>query len=162
MDFKSLYAKVRPIVQKTRRQYYIKLWEEDDWDQEGMCVLYSLLQQNEGITNDESRLYRYFKVKFRNHVNDTLRKQGSKKRTFNLLHYEEIGEISHRVPSGGLITDELVCLRDSLTRYCSQLTPRELQSYDTLIRGESFKGRKKQLQKLHAYLKKDEDVGSEK
>lgn len=158
MEFKEVYAKVRPIVQKTRREYYVKLWEAEDWDQEGMYILYRLLQQEEGITKDDSRLLRYFKVKFRNYVNDMLRKQSSYKRGFDRLHYEEIGEISHMVSSGGLITDELVCLRDSLARYRSQLSPSDCEKYDTLVSGERFKGRQKLLRSLRQHLIKEELV----
>lgn len=158
MEFQELYAKVRPIVQKTRREYYVKLWEGEDWDQEGMYILYLLLQQEAGIARDDSRLLRYFKVKFRNYVNDMLRKQSSQKRGFDRLCYEEIGEVSHMVSSGGLVTDELVCLRDSLARYRSQLSPRDSKNYDTLVSGGRFKGRKKMLRSLRSHLMSEDTV----
>lgn len=158
MEFKEVYAKVRPIVQKTRREYYVKLWEPEDWDQEGMYVLYRLLQQEDGIVRDESRLLRYFKVKFRNYVNDMLRRQSTQKRGFDRLRYEEIGEISHMVSSGGLLTDELVCLRDSLARYRSTLSPRDSKKYDTLVSGARFKGRKKLLRSLRQHLISEDKI----
>ncbi|MCW0978142.1 sigma-70 family RNA polymerase sigma factor, partial [Streptococcus anginosus] len=45
MEFKELYAKVRGIVLKCRREYYVHLWELSDWEQEGMLVLYQLVSQ---------------------------------------------------------------------------------------------------------------------
>ena len=33
MDFKELYEKVRGIVLKCRREYYVHLWELSDWAQ---------------------------------------------------------------------------------------------------------------------------------
>ncbi|MBF0818924.1 sigma-70 family RNA polymerase sigma factor [Streptococcus acidominimus] len=158
MEFKDVYAKVRPIVQKTRREYYVKLWEPEDWDQEGMYILYRLLQQEAGIVGDELRLLRYFKVKFRNYVNDMLRKQSTQKRGFDRLRYEEIGEISHMISSGGLVTDELVCLRDSLARYRSQLSSDDSKNYDRLVSGDRFKGRKKMLRSLHQHLISEDEV----
>ncbi len=32
MEFKELYAKVRRIVLKCRREYYVHLWGLSDWD----------------------------------------------------------------------------------------------------------------------------------
>ena len=82
MDFRTTYEKVKWIVWKCKKDYYIHLWEHSDWDQEGMLVLYELLLKEKGIENDEEKLYRYFKTKFRNHIHDKIRKQESKKRKF--------------------------------------------------------------------------------
>ena len=72
MDFKELYDKVRGIVLKCRREYYVHLWELSDWDQEGMLVLYELVSRYPQLVESESRLYVYYKTKFRNHIKDIL------------------------------------------------------------------------------------------
>ena len=80
MEFKELYGKVRGIVLKCRREYYVHLWELSDWDQEGMLVLYQLVSRYPQLVESESQLYVYYKTKFRNHILDILRKQESQKR----------------------------------------------------------------------------------
>ena len=47
--FESYFEKVKPIVLKLRRHYFIKLWDYDDWLQEGRVVLFRLLQENPGL-----------------------------------------------------------------------------------------------------------------
>lgn len=156
MRFKELYFKVRPIVQKTRREYYLKGWEASDWEQEGMLVLHQLLEQHKGIHEEPHQLYRYYKVKFRNYIKDQIRKQESQKRRFDRMNYEEIGEISHEVKSGGLLTDELICLRDGLRSYYHQLPPAGQKQYQKLLQGERFKGRQELLVSLRRYLEEYE------
>ncbi len=153
MNFKGIYVRVAGIVHRTRKDYYIQLWEKSDWDQEGMIVLVNLLKQCPGIENDESRLYRYFKVKFRNHVLDILRKQESYKRRINRQNYEEIGSIGHRLYVKDMAMSDKVILRDMLSTYRSRLSPQEQINYDRLIGGEQFQGRKRMLTDLQDYLK---------
>ncbi|MER0124124.1 sigma-70 family RNA polymerase sigma factor, partial [Streptococcus sp. ZJ100] len=149
-EFKALYMKVQGIVRKAQKEYYIHSWEVSDWDQEGMYILYCLVREESGIESDASRLYRYYKVKFRNYIKDIIRKQESQKRKFDRMSYEEIGEVSHKVSSGGLVTDELICLRDRLRSYRSQLSAKEEEQYELLISGASFKGRQKMLRELRS------------
>ena len=57
MSFEHHYQKVQGIVHKARKDYFIKLWEKSDWDQEGMFILYQLLQAHPGIEEDPAKLY---------------------------------------------------------------------------------------------------------
>ena len=52
MKFEQTYAKVSGIVHKARQEFYIKLWEKSDWDQEGMMVLYELLEKQPQLYDD--------------------------------------------------------------------------------------------------------------
>jgi len=97
MKFKQTYAKVSGIVHKARQEFYIKLWEMSDWDQEGMMVLYELLEKQPQLYDDNEKLYVYFKVKFRNHIKDVIRKQESYKRKFDRMAHEDIHDLSHVV-----------------------------------------------------------------
>ncbi|HEN2234636.1 TPA: sigma-70 family RNA polymerase sigma factor, partial [Streptococcus agalactiae] len=45
-DFEELFDKVKPIVMKLRRNYFVQLWEYDDWIQEGRIVLFRLLEEH--------------------------------------------------------------------------------------------------------------------
>ncbi|NQR89456.1 sigma-70 family RNA polymerase sigma factor, partial [Streptococcus suis] len=40
MEFEKVYASVKGIVNKARKEFYIKLWDRDDWEQEGMMTLF--------------------------------------------------------------------------------------------------------------------------
>ncbi|MGQ7462261.1 hypothetical protein ACTGZQ_07000 [Streptococcus suis] len=43
MEFEKVYDCVKGIVNKARKEFYIKLWDRDDWEQEGMITLFELL-----------------------------------------------------------------------------------------------------------------------
>ena len=153
MEFKELYAKVRGIVLKCRREYYVHLWELSDWEQEGMLVLYQLVRQYPQLVEEESQLYVYYKTKFRNHILDILRKQESQKRKLNRQAYEEVSEIGHKLSLKELYLDELVILRDQLKSYQAQLSPEKQEQYERLLADERFKGRQAMIRELRAYLK---------
>ncbi len=152
MDFKELYDKVRGIVLKCRREYYVHLWELSDWDQEGMLVLYELVSRYPQLVESESRLYVYYTTKFRNHIKDILRKQESQKRKLDRQVYEEVSEIGHKLSLKELYLDELVILRDQLKSYQKQLSPEKQEQYERLLADERFQGRQAMLRELRAYL----------
>ena len=153
MEFKELYGKVRGIVLKCRREYYVHLWELSDWDQEGMLVLYQLVSQYPQLVEEESQLYVYYKTKFRNHILDILRKQESQKRKLNRQAYEEVSEIGHKLSLKELYLDELVILRDQLKSYQAQLSSEKQEQYERLLADERFKGRQAMIRELRSYLK---------
>ncbi|MBF7050852.1 sigma-70 family RNA polymerase sigma factor [Streptococcus sp. HF-2466] len=153
MEFKELYAKVRGIVLKCRREYYVHLWELSDWNQEGMLVLYQLVSRYPQLVEEDHQLYVYYKTKFRNHILDILRKQESQKRKLDRQAYEEVSEIGHKLSLKELYLDELVILRDQLKSYQAQLSPEKQEQYERLLADERFKGRKAMIRELRAYLK---------
>ena len=153
MEFKELYGKVRGIVLKCRREYYVHLWELSDWDQEGMLVLYQLVSRYPQLVETESQLYVYYKTKFRNHILDILRKQESQKRKLDRQAYEEVSEIGHKLNLKELYLYELVILRDQLKSYQAQLSPEKQEQYERLLADERFKGRQAMIRELRAYLK---------
>ena len=152
MNFKERYEKVQWIVRRCARDYYVHLWENSDWEQEGMLIYHQLEESHPDISQDESRLYRYFKTKFRNHIHDILRKQESQKRRFDRQCYEEVSTISHRLSQRELALDDLVALRSLLAAYTSGLNEEQLELYQRLIGDERFKGRKSLLLELRDYL----------
>ena len=52
------YAKVKGIVHKCRKDYYLHLWEKDDWNQEGMICLYELLEKHQ-VAGDDLGTFKY-------------------------------------------------------------------------------------------------------
>ena len=153
MEFKELYAKVRGIVLKCRREYYVHLWELSDWEQEGMLVLYQLVSRYPQLVEEDHQLYVYYKTKFRNHILDILRKQESQKRKLDRQAYEEVSEIGHKLNLKELYLDELVILRDQLKSYQAQLSSEKQEQYELLLADERFKGRQAMIRELRAYLK---------
>ena len=153
MEFKELYSKVRGIVLKCRREYYVHLWELSDWDQEGMLVLYQLVSRYPQLVEEDHQLYVYYKTKFRNHILDILRKQESQKRKLDRQAYEEVSEIGHKLSLKELYLDELVILRDQLKSYQAQLSLEKQEQYERLLADERFKGRQAMIRELRAHLK---------
>lgn len=152
MNFEGLYVKVKGIVHKARKDYYLKLWEREDWEQEGMLVLYELLTAHPELGADEQLLYVYYKVKFRNYIKDKVRRQESQKRKFDRMHHEEIGGLSHLLGEKGLQTDDRIALYSLLEEYKSGLGVEELRCYEQLMSGQRFKGRKAMLRSLQSHL----------
>ncbi|CYV35375.1 sigma-70 family RNA polymerase sigma factor [Streptococcus suis] len=153
MEFEKVYDSVKGIVNKARKEYYIKLWEKEDWDQEGMMTLFELLEDQPWLADEQEQLYCYFKVKFRNRVKDRVRRQESQKRKFDRMPHEDIHDLSHVIQSPGLVNDELLMLRSALRDYRKNLSDDQLANYEKLISGQSFNGRKNMLRDLQEHLK---------
>lgn len=96
--FVHAYETVRPIVLKAFRQYFIQLWDQADMEQEAMMTLYQLLKKFPDLEKDDDKLRRYFKTKFRNRLNDEVRRQESVKRQANRQCYVEISDIAFVFP----------------------------------------------------------------
>ena len=157
MNFKKSYEKVKWIVWKCEKEFYIHLWDHADWEQEGRLVLYELQISNPEVEENEEILLTYFQTKFRNHIKDKVRKQESDKRKLNKVPYTEIGEISHRLRSKELFLDELVLLRGALKEFRKNLTDQEKEDYDKLLMNQRFSGRAKMRRRLQEYLKDFKD-----
>ena len=157
MNFKKTYEKVKWIVWKCEKEFYIHLWDHADWEQEGRLILYELQISNPEVEENEEILLTYFKTKFRNHIKDKVRKQESDKRKLNKVPYTEIGEISHRLRSKELFLDELVLLRGALKEFRKNLTDQEKEDYDKLLMNQRFSGRAKMRRRLQEYLKDFKD-----
>ena len=142
------YEKVKGIVHRCRKDYYLHLWEKEDWDQEGLICLYELLEAHPELVEEEKKLYVYFKTKFRNRILDSVRKQESQKRRLDRMAYEEVGEISHRLPEGGLWLDDYYALHELLDTYRRKLQQDKQETYERLWADERFKGRKALLREL--------------
>ncbi|CYU06789.1 Signal transduction histidine kinase [Streptococcus suis] len=53
MEFEKVYASVKGIVNKARKEFYIKLWDRDDWEQEGMMTLFELLEAQPWLVDEQ-------------------------------------------------------------------------------------------------------------
>lgn len=80
-NIEEIFEKVKPIVVKTMHHLKIRLWEYDDYLQEGMIILFDLLRF--GCT--EEKLYLHFKVRYRQHLIDEFRHLNVQKRHIDNL-----------------------------------------------------------------------------
>lgn len=153
INIEIIYPKVRTIVHKLRRKSYVKLWDESDWDQEGLITLYLLLEKHKELVDDDRLLCCYFKTKFSNYVNDVIRKQESQKRRFDRMPYEEIGEIAHAVSQSQWDSSEQVAFDDCYEKLLQRLTLSEKAHLEQVMRGERFKGKKRFVKQLTVAFK---------
>ena len=147
------YEKVKGIVHRCRKDYYLHLWEKEDWDQEGMICLHELLEHHPELVEEEKKLYVYFKTKFRNRILDSVRKQESQKRRYDKEPYEEVGEISHRISEGGLWLDDYYLFHETLRDYRSKQNKEQQEELERVLRDERFRGRQRVLRDLRIVFK---------
>ncbi|MGT2791624.1 competence protein ComX [Streptococcus ictaluri] len=148
----DLFDKVKPIILKFKRYYFIQLWDHEDWLQEGRLVLYHLLEAHPELCQEEGRLFTYFKTKFSSYLKDVLRQQESQKRRFHKMPYEEIGAMGHYIASQGLGLDDYVAYQEIIGQVEASLDEKERGQFQALIRGERFAGRQALLRRLRPYF----------
>ena len=132
--FVHAYETVRPIVLKAFRQYFIQLWDQADMEQEAMMTLYQLLK------------------KFRNRLNDEVRRQESVKRQANRQCYVEISDIAFCIPNKELDTVDRLAYDEQLNAFREQLSSEDSLKLDRLLAGECFRGRKKMIRELRVWM----------
>ena len=151
--FETHFLKVKPIVLKLRRFYYIQLWTYDDWLQEGRIVLFKLMEEYPELESNDKNLFVYFKKKFSNYLKDVIRHQESQKRKFNRMPYEEVSDLGHCLALKGMILDDYVAYCDIITEVERHFGREVKEQLEKVMRGERFKGKKAFLKTLEPYFK---------
>ena len=152
-DFELYFETVKPIVLKLRRQYFVKLWDYDDWLQEGRVVFFRLLQEDVDLLQDELKLYRYFKTKFSSYIKDVIRHQESIKRKFNRLPYEDISELSHCIAQPIFMeVADYVAYQDSIKEVEKVLGESAKEKLARVMRGERFEGKRAFLREIEPFF----------
>lgn len=151
-DFDLYFNKVKPIILKLRRFYFVKLWDYEDWLQEGRIVLYQLLEDHPYLKAEELKLFAFFKTKFSNHLKDEIRHQESLKRKFNRMPYEEISEISHSVAMLAMDSADYLAYQEALVKVVCMLGPGAQSKLDMVMRGERFEGKKTFLREISPFF----------
>ncbi len=150
--FEKYFNKVKPIIFKLRRYYFIKLWDYDDWLQEGRLVLYRLLEEHPNLKDEDLKLYIYFKTKFSNHLKDEIRHQESIKRKFNRMPYEEISELGHCISAPFMEQADYLGYQEAMNRVIENLGPEAKEKLGKVMRGERFEGKKSFLGDIKPYF----------
>ncbi|KRK79794.1 hypothetical protein FD03_GL000496 [Companilactobacillus nodensis DSM 19682 = JCM 14932 = NBRC 107160] len=87
---KSLVDRYRPMIENMYGQYKIGLYDQNDWYQEALIICYATCSIFDGASG--SKFGSFFKLKFKNHIIDIVRKENTVKRQANQLacSYEQI------------------------------------------------------------------------
>ena len=157
MSFEEDYEKVKPIVLKLRKQYVIKLWDYDDWLQEGRLVFFELVSSCPYLLADHQKLYPYFKTKFSNYLKDVIRYQESFKRRFNQLPYAEISEVSHCIGESVVMETADYLAYQEAVKQVENLGEEMKEKLAKVMRGERFAGKKAFLRQVETYFAEFKD-----
>lgn len=151
-DFERQFERLKPIVIKAMRGIRIKLWDYDDYVQEGRIILFEVLKAG----CSEEKLHVYFKVRYRQRLIDELRSTKVQKRMINSLPltlnvYEHADFLN-----GNYATPEQEMIYTNLTQEIAErLTPKYQQLLYSQLQGEKLarmdKSRMKQKVKAVLY-----------
>lgn len=150
--FVRSYKAIKPIVMKAYNEYYIQLWDLADMEQEAMIMLYKLLKTFPELEEDEVKLRRYFKTKFRNRLNDEVRRQDTLKRQVNKVRYVEISDVAYCIPSLELDPLDRLIYDEQVKSFRDHLSPEKRELFERLLAGEVFKGRKNLIRELRLWM----------
>ena len=53
VDFERYFQTVKPIILKLRRYYFVKLWDYEDWIQEGRIIFFELVEEHPDLLINE-------------------------------------------------------------------------------------------------------------
>ncbi|WP_164509443.1 sigma-70 family RNA polymerase sigma factor [Companilactobacillus jidongensis] len=86
----SLVERYRPMIDNMYFQYKIGLYDQNDWYQEALIVCYATCKIFDGASG--SKFGSFFKLKFKNHIIDIVRRENTVKRQANQLacSYEQV------------------------------------------------------------------------
>ncbi|WP_334329042.1 sigma-70 family RNA polymerase sigma factor [Companilactobacillus sp. HBUAS59699] len=90
LALESLVERYRPMIDNLYFQYKIGLYDKNDWYQEALIVCYATCQIFDGTSG--SKFGSFYKLKFKNHIIDIVRRENTVKRQANQLacSYEQI------------------------------------------------------------------------
>ena len=111
-----------------------------------------LLEKFPELKSDDDKLRRYFKTKFRNRLNDEVRRQESVKRQANRQCYIEISDIAFCLPNKELDAVDRLVYDEQLNAFRNQLSSEDATKLDRLLAGECFRGRKKMIRELKFWM----------
>ena len=78
-----LVQRYQPMIENFYHQYHISLYDRSDWDQIGYIVCHETCHIFNGSSG--SKFGSFFKLRFKNHIIDTIRRQATNKRQANHL-----------------------------------------------------------------------------
>lgn len=122
---KELCVRYAPLIMKIKRHYYLRNFDDDDWDQEAMLVCYETACLFDPEKNP--RFSSFYKLRLTNHARSLLRYEYAQRRApyAQAVSYES-------APAAGLVQEESIepvewtDLPADYYEYLMRLSPREL------------------------------------
>ncbi|MFV0555696.1 MAG: hypothetical protein ACK5LM_01120 [Lactovum sp.] len=150
-NFYEQFEQFLPIIYKASRSYRIQLWTMDDYKQEGLIVFYKLLEKG----YPKESLPVYFKVQYRQHLINQLRRQSAIKRTYDLGNYIDIEAIHQYLADRSFSIGDDLLFSDTLESFKQYLKKKDLQILNRILAGEKVSRVQKfrLKQKLITFLK---------
>jgi RNA polymerase sporulation-specific sigma factor len=121
----ELCQRYAPLIMTIKRHYYLRNFDDDDWDQEAMLVCYETARLFDPHKN--SRFSSFYKMRLTNHARSLLRYEYAQRRA----PYAQAASYEH-VLAAGLVQEasyhpaELTSLPARYHEYLVGLSPREL------------------------------------
>lgn len=173
-SFSVLYKQYTPVVLKIKNKYTLRMFDLDDWLQEGQIIFYKCLHKYN--LKGKASLGTYFKVSFERHVFNLLRRQMAFKRRTEIdavsleSCIEKSGDYEKFCMEEYASYEESIELRERLIGFITTLSKKEkevLQEELGLIeckidfenaaeKTSYFNARSRLRKKLKEYLRKEE------
>ncbi|MGG5314584.1 sigma-70 family RNA polymerase sigma factor [Enterococcus sp. AZ072] len=171
--FEKLFSAYKGVVYAMQQVYYIRIFDEDDWLQEGRLAMHDSIMNYQHGSHATFGLY--FKRVLKNRIVCELRKQEAEKRRSNKntisVEGEGVGYLAQRLVYNEQIEERMIVreILNNLTIEYSLLEARMLDAYINdsdiamvakeleidLAKAESALGRAKRKLKKELYYQKD-------
>ncbi|MCL2114239.1 sigma-70 family RNA polymerase sigma factor [Lactococcus protaetiae] len=134
INFDQAFSRLKPIVLKAMKQLRVRSWTYDDYLQEGMIVLYHLLESSVGFEGLPVK----FKVQYHQRLIDEIRHSQAKKRGFDQLGAVDIYEYSDVISSHGETPESALVFNHLLAEVYECLRPHYQELLVRQMRGEEL------------------------
>lgn len=128
----KLVRKYSPMILNMKSQYYVQGYDNYDWFQDALLVCYQTCQVFDG--NSGSKFGSFFKLKFKNHIIDCIRRENAFKRKAN-INTKPLGETSmeDRQDRGAVSNCGHIILENGLQDIVQDFTDLELTAFQFFI-----------------------------
>jgi len=128
----NLVRRYQPMINKMRLQYFISGYELMDWYQEALLVCYQTCFIFDG--NSGSKFGSFFKLKFKNHVIDIIRRENAQKRKANIgTKPLDMVPVEEQKDVGAIENCERLELQGQIQNIIANFSDLELLSFQFLL-----------------------------
>jgi len=128
----NLVRRYQPMINKMRLQYFISGYEAMDWYQEALLVCYQTCFVFNGDSG--SKFGSFFKMKYKNHVIDIIRRENAQKRKANIgTKPLEMVPVEDQKDIGAIENCERLELQSQIQNIITNFSNLELLSFQFLL-----------------------------
>lgn len=135
----ELFERYRPVLRRLQKQYFIPGFEQSDWEQEALLVLYGTVQKFEV---DRQRSFgAYYRLRLAHRVFDLIRQAQAQKRqlTRHAMSIETEAEyIADTVPDQRWLLREQLEAKEAVYEVLPRLSGVEHTVFSGMLKGESL------------------------